>query len=272
MKKSNLSKCCFYVLAFTTMLIYMQVDLAVADEKRAPTEDETRLLQIEYRLLDLDDQRKIIENMLYIAKNKDIIFVPVPYLASGTSLDKLPKISENNAVPLPVTRLQMTQAIKAKFPRTTKEELNQQLAQMERYSSTYTNGLKNDLPKLEIEIQNLKDDAVVIRRRIDEGTKGGNLAPAEPPAKPHQGQIQVLKAIYGQNCPHPSDVTGHLAAACNGKQNCRYQVDHRIIGDPAYLCRKDYIYEWQCGNDQEARYEQTVSPEASGSYATLSCQ
>jgi hypothetical protein len=269
MKKINLSKYCLFVLVtIIAMAIHLTVaPTSAADEKRAPTQDETRLLQIEYRLLDLNDQRKIMESMLDIAKNKDILFVPVYYHVSVKPSNQLPQSSQDTTVPVPVTRLQLTQAIKAKFPQTTKEEMNRELAQMELFSNTYNDGLKNNLPKVEMEIQNLKEEAVGIRERIDRTT---NAYPS--PDKPQQGAIRVLKAIYGHNCQRPSDVTAHLAAACNGRQDCKYQVDHHVIGDPAYKCRKDYIYEWQCGDDQTARYRQIVSPEASGNFATLICK
>jgi hypothetical protein len=67
-----------------------------------------------------------------------------------------------------------------------------------------------------------------------------------------RGPIKVISATYGENCrvPH-GNVTDHLAEACNGKMLCEYVIDHRVIGDPAPDCRKNYIAEWQCGSDPD---------------------
>lgn len=86
-------------------------------------------------------------------------------------------------------------------------------------------------------------------------------------------RIVVISATYGGNCGSPSGVTQHLANACEGKQRCDYLVDHQTIGDPAYGCRKDYVYRWQCegGQAHPPVQEQRVAPEASGQYASLWC-
>ncbi|WP_137885296.1 hypothetical protein [Pseudomonas sp. 2FE] len=95
---------------------------------------------------------------------------------------------------------------------------------------------------------------------------------ANPPSAEH-GKIVVISAVYGGNCGSPSGVTQQLADACEGKQRCDYLVDHQVIGDPAFGCRKDYVYRWQCagGEAYPPIQEQTVSPEASGQYASLWC-
>jgi len=95
---------------------------------------------------------------------------------------------------------------------------------------------------------------------------------ANPPDAEH-GKIVVISAVYGGNCGSPSGVTQQLADACEGKQRCDYLVDHQVIGDPAFGCRKDYVYRWQCagGEVYPPVEERTVSPEASGQYASLWC-
>lgn len=95
---------------------------------------------------------------------------------------------------------------------------------------------------------------------------------ANPPSAEH-GKIVVLSAVYGGNCGNPLGVTQQLADACEGKQRCDYLVDHQAITDPAVGCQKDYVYRWQCagGETYPPVEERTVSPEASGQYASLWC-
>jgi hypothetical protein len=65
-------------------------------------------------------------------------------------------------------------------------------------------------------------------------------------------RIRVIAATFGENCGVPyGNVTNHLAETCNGKRLCEYIIDYRAIGDPVPNCRKNYIAEWQCGNDPE---------------------
>lgn len=82
--------------------------------------------------------------------------------------------------------------------------------------------------------------------------------------------ISVVSATYGSSCGQPiGNQTANLARACDGKQECRYTVDFRAIGDPAPMCRKDYIAEWACGG---VSYRDTLPPEAgNGSVAGLFC-
>jgi hypothetical protein len=86
------------------------------------------------------------------------------------------------------------------------------------------------------------------------------------------GVIHVIAGTYGQNCGVPQgNKTGHLARACNGRASCSYVIDYQIIGDPAYLCAKTYIAEWQCGNSSQI-YKAEVSSEAGyGKTVTLAC-
>lgn len=72
--------------------------------------------------------------------------------------------------------------------------------------------------------------------------------------------IKVQEGLYGQNCadqnyvpPLPfvagdPDKTAHLALACNGSQSCNYLIDCSPtgIGDPFFLCRKEYRATWTC--------------------------
>jgi hypothetical protein len=83
----------------------------------------------------------------------------------------------------------------------------------------------------------------------------------EPPSN-SSGKIFVQSATYGGNCGvDPGNVTAHIAKACNGKSECTYTVDHKVIGDPAYGCQKTYVVTYRCGTDEQT-YEQRLSAEA----------
>merc|ERR1712045_1022473 len=81
--------------------------------------------------------------------------------------------------------------------------------------------------------------------------------------------IVVKSALYGTNCGPGNDQTSNLAADCNSKQQCDYNIDHNLIGDPYPGCPKTYTVEYQCFNDEVKSF--TVSAEASGKIAHLYC-
>jgi hypothetical protein len=87
-----------------------------------------------------------------------------------------------------------------------------------------------------------------------------------------RGRIYVISASYGRNCGVPrGNVTAHVAGTCNGQRVCPYTVHHRIIGDPAPGCPKDFVVRWQCG-DGEPR-SAGAPPEAGfGTVVVLSCR
>ncbi|KYG08937.1 hypothetical protein BE21_20705 [Sorangium cellulosum] len=86
-----------------------------------------------------------------------------------------------------------------------------------------------------------------------------------------RGSIMVIEATYGANCGTPAgNQTYNLARACNGLTYCQYAVDHRVIGDPAYGCAKEYYARWQCGRGDVR--STAVPAEASGRTVTLQCQ
>ena len=107
----------------------------------------------------------------------------------------------------------------------------------------------------------------------DKSASGKVEAPSTPrrPKAAAPAGLVVASATYGGNCGAPAgNMTRRLAAACNGRSACDYVIDYRVIGDPVFLCAKDYVARWRCGGTtREAR----VSPEAG--YArtiSLSCR
>ena len=76
------------------------------------------------------------------------------------------------------------------------------------------------------------------------------------------GGIRVVSATYGGNCGVASgNVTSHVARQCNGRSECSYTVDHRVIGDPAFGCAKTYAVQYRCG-DHARVIEESLGAEA----------
>jgi hypothetical protein len=83
--------------------------------------------------------------------------------------------------------------------------------------------------------------------------------------------ITIISGTYGRNCgAQYGNATRDLAQVCDGRAACEYAIDVDIIGDPASGCPKDFIAEWQCGNNQR-RESVSVSPEATGKRIGLRC-
>jgi len=97
-----------------------------------------------------------------------------------------------------------------------------------------------------------------------------SVQPTEPGYRGYN-YIKVITATYGKNCGTPyGNVTHHLAQNCDGREYCEYILDHRVIGDPAPGCPKDFFAEWQCGPRRETGTI-GINPEASGSRIVLRC-
>ena len=76
------------------------------------------------------------------------------------------------------------------------------------------------------------------------------------------GGIRIESATYGANCGvAEGNVTAHIAEQCNGKSECRYTVDYKIIGDPARGCAKTYTVQYRCGNNPQV-LEKSLPAEA----------
>jgi hypothetical protein len=87
-----------------------------------------------------------------------------------------------------------------------------------------------------------------------------------------QGAIHVGAATYGGTCGVAyGNATKAIAAACNGRMRCDYQIDYRRLGDPAVGCRKDFTAYWECGDGSAPRFAR-VPPEAGfDKLITLDC-
>jgi hypothetical protein len=102
--------------------------------------------------------------------------------------------------------------------------------------------------------------------------RGGDHRGPGPGGPTGSGPIAVLSGTYGGNCRAGyGNATNHLRAVCDGRQVCDYVIDFNTIGDPAPGCFKDYVAEWQCGNNPK-RFGASIGPEAgSGKVIRLRC-
>jgi len=74
--------------------------------------------------------------------------------------------------------------------------------------------------------------------------------------------IQIISATYGGNCGAAiGNATSHISSHCNGKLECNYTVDYRVIGDPSYGCEKTYLVQYRC-NDNPNALDKSLSAEA----------
>ena len=92
-------------------------------------------------------------------------------------------------------------------------------------------------------------------------------------AESSKTKIKVIEATYGWNCRNAKpwrghaitvsrgNATGHIAAECNGKEDCTYYVDYKKLGDPAVNCPKDYEVIYGCIPDGRQK-KATLTPEA----------
>lgn len=84
--------------------------------------------------------------------------------------------------------------------------------------------------------------------------------------------INVVAGTYGANCgAQPGNKTDHLARACNGQSQCKYKIDHTVIGDPAAGCGKTYIAEWRCGSGGQVLRAEAPAEAGFGSVIELGC-
>ena len=88
------------------------------------------------------------------------------------------------------------------------------------------------------------------------------VMPASSGPVSQSGDIKIESASYGANCGvAKGNVTAHIAKQCDGKTKCRYVVNHKIIGDPAYGCAKTYTVRYRCGNNPRV-FDRALSAEA----------
>ncbi len=92
---------------------------------------------------------------------------------------------------------------------------------------------------------------------------------------PKGAVIDSANASYGLNCPNnrAPDVSAHVSQACRGRAVCDYVIDHRVIGDPAVNCAKEYEVLYHCRTPINTIFTRRISvpKEASGRLIRLDC-
>jgi hypothetical protein len=83
--------------------------------------------------------------------------------------------------------------------------------------------------------------------------------------------IQVLEATYGPSCgTQPGNVTGAVAAQCNGSRACNVFVNNNVFGDPAFGCPKDFVAVYSC--DGSGQFTASHGPVSGEGYSVqLTC-
>jgi len=86
------------------------------------------------------------------------------------------------------------------------------------------------------------------------------------------GTISVKSASYGANCGvgNHNNATSSVQSQCDGHAACGYVVDHKILGDPAPNCAKDFSVDWSCAEPGPMNAAH-LAGEAGGQTVTLSC-
>ncbi|WP_322514153.1 hypothetical protein SR870_13940 [Rhodopseudomonas palustris] len=89
---------------------------------------------------------------------------------------------------------------------------------------------------------------------------------------PDQNVIRVISATYGASCRvAPGNATRQVAAACNGRRSCNYKVSYKVLGDPAYGCKKDFSVAYSCG--RKGQFKRGARGEAgNGTVVPLVCR
>jgi hypothetical protein len=87
-----------------------------------------------------------------------------------------------------------------------------------------------------------------------------------------QAPISVVAGTYGGNCGvRRGQHTGSLAETCNGKLECSYRIDVKVLGDPSFGCGKSYLAEWRCGAKGKVHTATAPAEAGLGAVLTLAC-
>jgi len=89
---------------------------------------------------------------------------------------------------------------------------------------------------------------------------------------PDQKVIRIMSATYGASCGIAGgNATRHVAAQCDGRKSCSYKVSYKVLGDPAYGCKKDFFVSYYCGRN--GPFQGRAAAEAGyGSVVPLACR
>ena len=84
--------------------------------------------------------------------------------------------------------------------------------------------------------------------------------------------VSVTSATYGNACNvTPNNVTAMVGLACNGQNDCTYNVSRDVLGDQRVGCAKDFEVHYTCAGASTAIKTVVLPPEASGHSVQLTC-
>lgn len=89
---------------------------------------------------------------------------------------------------------------------------------------------------------------------------------------PDQRVIRIMSATYGASCGIANgNATRNVSAQCDGRKSCNYKVSYKVLGDPAYGCKKDFFVSYYCGRTGP---RQAMAPAEAGygSVVSLVCR
>jgi hypothetical protein len=97
-------------------------------------------------------------------------------------------------------------------------------------------------------------------------------------AKEFQSEVEighgiiVRAASYGENCgAKHGNVTLSIKRACDGRDNCEYTVDYKMLGDTVPGCGKEFSVDYVCAPDETDRRVEVPGEAGFGSVAVIEC-
>lgn len=283
MKKLNIcsdSSTIFAIMLLIIVLV-MAVPLRASD---SGIETDIRSLQKTY-----DENKELIEKaeksipvMENVLEDKDTIFLqmswdaqaflnfpPVWLLPTDEAIAFLQTkyIFDSMREGRPYSRKELNAKVKSAFRRS--EELKKE---MQGILDDYENKLDR-ARKANVQIEN--QIAELKQRMLDTTAPASSARSLE--------RITINEATYGWNCRKFKPWSGRantvkkdndtkIRSECEGRSTCKYTIDYKKIGDPAYGCEKEYEVTYKCMPSGKTFTKKVAKEAGWGDKAvTLSC-
>jgi hypothetical protein len=117
-------------------------------------------------------------------------------------------------------------------------------------------------------------DTTILRKDLPAEAGLGSVLDlsCEPTAPAPSSGLNIRSATYGGNCgAAQGNTTSHLASSCNGKEDCIYNVDVNLLGDPAPRCGKDFAVSYSCAPDTTILRKDLPAEAGFGGVLKLNC-
>lgn len=84
--------------------------------------------------------------------------------------------------------------------------------------------------------------------------------------------VKIIQASYGLSCGGNlrDNMTNRVMQECKSKSLCHFTIDHEKHGDPAPMCKKNFVVDYSCGGSSTVKTA-SIAAEASKQYVTLDC-